>query len=104
MATIVLQDGTYPSVEHAFHAGKAPLMGDTQEASKFTVTGEYADLIPFKIKRERRCDRDLESRGVAQAHGGGDPCAIQDGRLLQGRAQTHGRCAARPPDALRDTS
>ena len=47
---IVVGGRRYPSVEHAFHAGKALLMENIEEASKFECDGEYASFNGIKIK------------------------------------------------------
>lgn len=41
----------YPSVEHAFHAGKALLMNDLDGAMKFAKGGEYGELNAVHIKK-----------------------------------------------------
>lgn len=41
----------YPSPEHAFHAGKALMSGDTETAAKFEVDGAYGDIKPKDVKQ-----------------------------------------------------
>jgi predicted NAD-dependent protein-ADP-ribosyltransferase YbiA (DUF1768 family) len=47
---IVVDGHRYPSVEHAFHAGKAFLSGDCETAAKFMCSGEYGGIDAMKVK------------------------------------------------------
>jgi len=50
-SSISIDGMAFPSVEHAFHAGKALLAGDSQAATRFTVEGQYGHMFPKEIKK-----------------------------------------------------
>ena len=50
-ALVTVEGRTYPSAEHAFHAGKAMLTGAPETAAMFEVGGEYGRLEPSSAKR-----------------------------------------------------
>jgi len=56
----------YPSVEHAFHAGKAILTGDAATAAKFATGEAFGRLSPFEARRQGRRAIDMTAAHLAE--------------------------------------
>lgn len=59
----------YPSVEHAFHAGKALLIGNEDIAARFAIDGEYGDMTPKEARSAGRHNIPMSDDALTEWNG-----------------------------------